>query len=91
MTRLPRERLNMGRERLEQPKEEHPLGTRFIIKHPTKELYLRRLAYVAMTEEEKWKPLDWADCFLDRDGTAHFARRMLGHNNFTVVVLKKDK
>ena len=80
--RAPRERLN-GRERLEQPTVTYPPDTRFVIKHLTRNLYLRRYAAVSMTEEEKWKPLEWADSFLGRP--EKYAKRMLGHNNFKIV------
>lgn len=84
-----RERLVENLDNL-QANNTYPPNTHFVIKHQSEDLYLRRLAYTTMKEEEKWKPLEWADRFLSSDAAGKFAKRMLGHNNFKIVPKLED-
>jgi hypothetical protein len=56
-----------------------------VIKKKGAKQYLRRDVYKAMKEDEKWKPLSWADRFLTSDSAERFARRMLGNEDFEII------
>lgn len=54
--------------------------------------YLKTYAYADQKEEDKWSSNPaWADRFLVPDGAKKVAERILGHNNFKIEPLDKQK